>query len=176
MSSFKYEGSALSSFLDVTVFVVHTRIFLRMKGSVIITVWDNRYKSELSVKQLIKDIVGLYLITKQITLAFPWLFTGPNWERGRPASQKEKSAHGCYLVCCYSDWTEIPCRHYLSSEWVQMALKIRVFKSWVRYWFIFMMVYKLEMITLQGMVYFEGKRVIIVKEKCHPYMASFSTA
>lgn len=28
-----------------------------------------------------KDIItGLYLITKQITLAFPWTFTGQNWE------------------------------------------------------------------------------------------------
>lgn len=35
-----------------------------------------------------------------------------------------------------------------------------------------MMAYKLEMITLQGIVYFVGKRVIIVKEKCHIWHCS----
>lgn len=34
----------------------------------------------------------------------------------------------------------------------------------MQYWFIFMMAYKLEVITLQDIVYFVGKRVIIVKE------------
>lgn len=35
-----------------------------------------------------------------------------------------------------------------------------------------MVVYKLEMITLQGIVYFEGKRVMIAKEKCHIWWCS----
>lgn len=37
-----------------------------------------------------------------------------------------------------------------------------------------MMIYnKLEMVTLQGIVYFEDKGVIIVKEKCHIWHCSF---
>lgn len=96
-------------------------------------------------------------------MAFAWTTYRSRIEGESSLSRKRTLPLGCRCTC----WTEILHRHYLSSELSSDCPKIKVSKSRVWCWCIFMVVYKLEMIIFPGIIYFEGKRVIMTKEKCH---------